>query len=166
MKLNPFLLLALGVILLVSACTKEAANTSDKRNTERPGGTETASISLVDVIKKQKLANYQSTTIGNAFDSYRYLTKKEWKAESLKSRHFTVDFSGWFEHPTLNEEDLKDGITARGLEVKFVVEPDGSFYVLMVSKIESRSDGKMYRYQLQDGTGILASIYANRKIEL
>ncbi len=146
---------------------KRGVKRADKQNVEKPrqsNGAEAPNAGLVNVIKNGKLVNYQSTTIGNAFDSYKYLTKKEWKTESLKSRHFTVEFIGWFEPDILNEKDIKDGVTGRGLDVKFVINPDGSYYVFMVSKIESKSDGKVYGYELQDSTGILANIYANKKI--
>jgi hypothetical protein len=116
------------------------------------------------VIKNGKLANFQSITIGNAFDSYMYLTKKEWKQTSLKSGHITVEFIGWFEPGTLNDKDMKNGITGRGLEVMFVVNPDGSYYVFMVSMLEAKSDGNVDRHQLNDIAGILAKIYANTKI--
>jgi hypothetical protein len=90
------------------------------------------------------------------------LTKKEWKAAVLQSRHVTVDFTGWVERETLSDKDIRDGITGRALEIKFVIEPNGSFYVFMVSKIESKSDGKVYRFQSDDIAGILDNIYANK----
>ena len=139
----------------------------DKQNAEKSAqssGAEKENDGLVNAIKKGKLANYQSTTIGIAFDSYKYLTKKEWKSESLKSRHFTVDFTGWFGPDTLNDSDIKNGVTGKGINVKFVINTDGSYYVFMVSKIESSSDGKVSVYELQDSAGILANIYADKKI--
>lgn len=157
--------LMIGVSLIFGACAKESTNSADKRNVEKPGA-ETANAGLVNAIKNGKLANHQSTTIGNAFDSYKYLTKKEWKGASLQSGHFTVDFTGWFEPGTVSDNDIKGGVTGSGINVKFVINPDGSYYVFMVSKIESRSDGKVYGDELQDSAGILASIYANKKIGL
>ena len=155
------------VYVFAGACAKEGAQGPDKLNTEKPAQStvaEEATDGLVNAIKKGKLVNYQSTTIGIAFDSYKYLTKKEWKSESLKSRHFTVDFTGWFGPDTLDDSDIKDGVTSKGIDVKFVINPDGSYYVFMVSKIESKSDGKIYGYELQDSAGILANIYADKKI--
>ena len=163
------------VTVFACACAKESPKVPDKLNTEKPAQStvaEEATDGLVNAIKKGKLANYQSTTIGNAFDSYKYLTKKEWKTSSLKSGQITVDFIGWFEPDawfdpnSLTDKDLKDGITGRGINVKFVIEPNGSYYVFMISKIESKSDGKVYGFELQDSAGILANIYANKKISL
>jgi hypothetical protein len=157
------------VTVFACACAKESPKVPDKLNTEKPAQStvaEEATDGLVNAIKKGKLVNYQSTTIGNAFESYKYLTKKEWKSESLKSRHFTVDFTGWFGPDTLNDSDIKNGVTGKGINVKFVINTDGSYYVFMVSKIESSSDGKVSVYELQDSAGILANIYANKKISL
>ena len=163
----------IGATLFAGACAKEGTNGPDKQpdtqnaDKSKPSkGAEAPNLGLVNVIKNGKLANYQATTIGNAFDSYKYLTKKEWKAESLKSRHVTVDFIGWFGPDTLNENDIKDGVTGKGIDVKFVINPDGSYYVFMVSKIEAKSDGNVYGYELQDSAGILTNIYANKKISL
>lgn len=159
--------LIIGLIVSAGACVKEETDRSDKRKVEKPGqraGAETANTGIVEFIKKQKLVNFQSTTIGNAFDSYEYVTKKEWEAAFLQSGHVTIDFSGWFEPKTLSDNDSKDGVTGRGIVITFVIEPNGSFYAFMVSKIESRSDGKIYRYQVNDIAGMLDKIYANKKI--
>ena len=164
-----YVILMLVVIVFSGACTKESPKVHDKQNAEKSAqssGAEKENDGLVSAIKKGKLVNYPSTTIGNAFDSYKYLTKKEWKSESLKNQYITVDFIGWFESDTLNENDIKAGVTGKGLDVKFVINPDGTYYVLMVSKIEAKADGKVYGSELQDSTGILTNIYENKKISL
>ena len=170
---NFFVTMTIGVLVFTAACTKGGVDSSDKKvveNSVQSTEAKTPNAGLVDAIKKGKLANYQSKTIGNAFDSYKYLTKKEWMASTLKSRHITVDFIGWFEPNawfdpnSLTDKDIKNGITGRGINVKFVIEPNGSYYMFMVLKIESRSDGKVYGYELQNSAGILANIYANKKI--
>jgi hypothetical protein len=167
MARRKFYLASLTLVLIVfaGACVNEDRH--DNQKVEKSGQqseAESAVVGIVDFIKKQKLVNFKSTTIGHAFDSYRYLTKKEWKAAVLQSRHVTVDFTGWFERETLSDKDIRDGITGRALEIKFVIEPNGSFYVFMVSKIESKSDGKVYRFQSDDIAGILDNIYANKNI--
>jgi len=155
--------------VLAGACAKNGKDSPEKQNVEKRAhqvDARTPNAGLINVIKDGKLANFKSATIGSAFDSYKYLTKKDWQAAPLKSGHITVDFTGWFEPNTLNDRDVKDGVTARGLNIKFVIEPNGSYYVFMVSKLESKSDGKIYSSELQDSAGILASIYANKKISL
>lgn len=149
--------------LIFGACAKEAANTADKSNSEKPAPKATNSA-FVDIIRNQRMSNFRSVTIGNAFDSYKYLTNKEWKSASMKSGQITVDFTGWFEPDALNKKDVSNGVTGKGLDVMFVIEPNGSFYVFMVSKLEARTDGKIYQSQLDDTTAILTKIYSNQKI--
>ncbi|MDA8241073.1 MAG: hypothetical protein M0Z67_11980 [Nitrospiraceae bacterium] len=157
------LLLIVGLILGAGACKKGVTDSPDKQKVEKPAAG-TPNAGLIDFIKKQKLVNYQSTTIGNAFDSYSYLTKKEWKVEQQKSGPFTIDFIGWFGSDALKDEDIKKGVTGKGLDVMFVIEPNGSFYAFMASILEARNDGKIYRNQLADTAGVLAKIYGNQKI--
>ncbi|MDA8104996.1 MAG: hypothetical protein M0Z71_06395 [Nitrospiraceae bacterium] len=166
MRKSFLLPLAIGIILIIGACTKWGADAPGKQNSENSvhSSAEKADVGLVGVLKKKKLANYQSTTIGNAFDSYQYLTKKQWKTASLKSGQTTIDFIGWFGSDALKDEDIKKGVTGKGLDVMFVIEPNGSFYAFMASMIESKSDGKIDRVQQIDTAGVLAKIYGNQKI--
>jgi len=162
------LLFVLVFAIFLGACTKNETDSQDKQKvgtSGQPNGAESTTPGLINGIKRGKLVNYQSATIGTAFDSYKYLTNKEWKLEQ-QNRYFIVDFVGWFGPDALNENDIKNGVTSKGIDVKFVINPDGSYYVLMVLKIEARSDGKVFQNQLADSVGILAKIYANKQISL
>ena len=162
------LLFVLVFAIFLGACTKNETDSQDKHKagiSGQPNGAESTTPGLINGIKRGKLVNYQSATIGTAFDSYKYLTSKEWKLKQ-QNRYIIVDFVGWFESDTLNEEDIRDGLTGKGINVKFVVEPDGSYYVFMVSKLEAKSDGKIYVSPHDDISGILTKIYANTKISL
>jgi len=162
------LLFVLVFAILLGACTKNETDSQDKHKagiSGQPNGAESTTPGLINGIKRGKLVNYQSATIGTAFDSYKYLTNKEWKLEQ-QNRYFIVDFVGWFESDTLTENDIKAGVTGKGLDVKFVVEPNGSYYVFMVSKLEAKADGKVYGSELKNSTDILTNIYANKKISL
>jgi len=167
-RFSTFLRLILVMIVSIFACecTMDGSDDSVKKNGDKSVQAigETVDIGIVEILKNRKLANYPSVTIGNAFDSYKFLVKKEWKLETRKSGQFTVEFTGLLEPNTLNDNDRKDGVTSKGIIVTFIIEPNGSFYVFMVSKIESRSDGNVYRNQVNDIAGILADIYANRKL--
>lgn len=165
--------LLFGVLIFVSvcagACTKDETDSSNKKNvvtSEQKSGAEASNNGLIEFIKKQKLVNYPSSTIGNAFDSYKYLLKKEWKLEAQNNGKFTVEFIGLLEPKTLNDNEGKDLVTSKGIIVTFVVEPNGSFYVFMVSTFESHSNGNVSRSQVKDIAGVLADIYANRKINV
>jgi hypothetical protein len=53
----------------------------------------------------------------------------------------------------------------QGVVIKFLVKPDGSYGVVMVSKIELKTDGKMYTEPLPESSVILKKLYGNKKIE-
>ena len=160
------LLVSLMIMLVVLAGASNGVNRSDKQinKPQFHGRQETVYGGLVDFIRKQKLVNYQSMTIGRAFDAYRHVKRKEWKEASSNSRKIIIDFIGWFDPSILGKNDIKNGVTGSGIDITFVVEPDGSFYVFMVSKIVSRADGTVSRTQSGDIKGILDKIYANKKI--
>lgn len=161
--------LVIGLIVIAGACEKKGADRSEKQNVESPGPkgqSETVYSGLVDFIRKQKLVNYPSATIGKAFDAYNHVTTKEWKETSLKNGRATVDFTGWFEPAVLSNADRKDGVSGIGIDVTFMVEPDGSFYVFLISTIEYGLDGNVHRTQSLDTTGVLDKIYANIKLGL
>lgn len=156
MRLVWFLVIALS--LAISACS----NARD----EKPQDTGISDNGLIGVIKKGSLVDFRSPTIGEAFDAYEYLIDKEWRATPLKSGHVTVDFTGWFRDFELNDIDKKSGVKKKGLEVVFVIEPSGAYYVFMVSVQELMVDGGIRKLQYPDIKGILTKIYANERIVL
>lgn len=147
------------VIIVLFACSKEGQDKGvQKTRTEEPG--------LVEVLKEKRLADFQSLTIGEAFDSYSYLTEKVWVTDALKSGHVIVDFRGWFKKSDLNEDDQKRGVRRKGLEVKFVIEPSGAYYVLMVSRLELISEDNIIKSEYPDIKAILSRIYSKQKVEI
>ncbi|TWJ32960.1 hypothetical protein JN12_00371 [Geobacter argillaceus] len=166
---NFFLLtLMIATFLSVIACSKNdtkntdeypAENQVDKSNAKGITGS-----GIADALKDKTLAGYESTTIGTAFDSYKYFTKKEWKETSAQNGKIYIDFIGWVGTNALDAVSIKDGVSARGIDVKFVINPDGSFFVGMVSKIDAKTDGTFYSYPLEDSAGLLTKIYANKEI--
>lgn len=153
------LIIIMSAALFAGACTHKPTGAKGNAPVEAAA----PQWSVAGVIKGLKLAKFESMTIGNAFDSYKYLKKKEWTWASLKGGEFTVDFIGWAE-PT--GEEIKAGLKAKGIDVKFVIEPDGAYYVLMILKLQTGPDGKVSSSPLADTMGILAKIYANDKIDL
>lgn len=158
------LTVTIAVFLCASACSKDGNGNPDKPSGERSmhqsSKNETAGSGIADAIKMKTLAGYESTTIGNAFDSYKYFAKKEWKETTAQNGKIYIDFIGWLD----DAGGKTDGVSARALDVKFVINPDGSFIVAMLSKIEAKTDGKLYVYPLEDIGGMLAKIYANKEI--
>ena len=43
------------------------------------GGKVSSNITMLDLLKKQRLTNYPTATIGKAFDDYKYFSKIRWK---------------------------------------------------------------------------------------
>ena len=120
---------------------------------------------LITVLKGRTLADFKMKTIGSAFDSYVFFTKKEWKQTPMQGGQFAIHYTGWVDPATLDDQDGKAGITGKGVDVMFIIDATGAYYVFMVSRVESRSDGKQYAYPVGSSKDILAAIYANRKID-
>lgn len=130
------------------------------------GASPAESQGMVGVVRDIVMAGYDKTTVGEAFGRYRYFKKKEWNETRSKGGVVYVDFvglapRGWFDFTSRNQ-----GIAFRGVEIKFVIHPNGNFDVCMVSKVDVKDDGKIYRYPLNDIGKVLNAIYANKKIKL
>lgn len=121
--------------------------------------------SLVDILKSQKLANYPSTTIGAAFDNYRYFSKTEWKEYPVSNNKYYFDFTGILKSKPFEFLFNRDNINAQSLEVKFVIFPTNEFAVVMVSRIIQRPNGKIEKQPIDDMKGVLDKIYANQEIK-
>lgn len=121
----------------------------------------TGEVGLAKVIKNVKLPNYPSKTFGEAVDSYRYFSKNEWKETSSSYGKVYVDFTGWLKKSIF---DLST-VAVQGVGIKFLVKPDGNYAVVMVSKVEIKTDGKMSSEPLLDKSGILDKLYKNVEIK-
>ncbi len=153
------LVVVMGAVLsLLGACAKDGGERQAQQ------GNAASNEGIVGAIKEKTLADYPTSTIGNAFDTYRYFDKREWKETRSSDGKIYVDFWGWFNTATLDAASVKNGIVARGVAAKFVVYRDGAFNLAMISKIETRADGKMYVYPLADKKSIMDAIYANKEI--
>ncbi len=171
---TPLLLsLTLAVAIALAGCTQEsdrAPQAAQNKNTRplAPHGVAQKGAPpeqyLADTIREQKLPDFGTTSIGTVFDRYEYFDSREWKETKNSVNKVYVDFRGLFKSKSLNIKVINKGISREGVEVKFVVEPDGAFYLAMVSKIEITLDGKMMRFPREDGKRILEQIYRNREL--
>ncbi len=161
--------LMIALLLCLSACSDHGAG----KPAETSGGGmahndstkhDAAVRTLSDALKDKTMSGYESATIGSAFDGYSHFTKKEWKETAPQHGKIYIDFIGWVDSKTLDSASIRDGISARGVDVKFAINPDGSFFVAMVSKIEAKADGKLYSYPLEESAGVLTRIYANKEM--
>lgn len=169
-----FMIAVLGVSICISACSEKKVETENKSEAKKNkmkvhGGDSSKdpnTSGFKDVVKKQTLPGYPVMTVGKAFDGYSHLVKKEWKETQAPNGTMYIDFSGWLEGNSLGIDAIKKGISRQGVEVKFVINRDGVFFVGMASKLEATSDGKVSVYPLSDVKAILDSIYANSEITL
>jgi hypothetical protein len=161
------LVLMLALSVLSWGCTKgkDEGGSTQKSGPQMHLNEKTAkTVGLTEILKKQKLANYPTATIGEAFDAYTYFPRKEWKEAKPDNGKTYVDFIGWFNPGVLNEKEVKDGIVGRGIQVKFVINPDGSYSAAMVSRLDARPDSRVDVFPIVDSAGVLAKIYENKEI--
>lgn len=128
-------------------------------------GKETSKVTMVDMLKQQALEHYPGKTIGKAFDEYRYFTKVTWKEFPSSNAKTYVDLTARVKKKLLGLDKSWDGVAYRDLEVKFVVKPDGDYGVVMATRIDAKKDGAIVRVPMQDLSGLLNNIYANREIQ-
>lgn len=129
---------------------------------EKPVDPATGDSGLAKTIKNVKLPNYQSKTFGEAIGSYHYFSKKEWKETHSLNGSVYVDFTGWLKSSPFDTSS----VTARGVGIKFLVKSDGNYAVVMVSKVEIRTDGNVYSEPLSDISAVLNKLYSNVEIKL
>lgn len=133
------------------------AGTAETKATSKNG--------MQDVIKSKKLDKYQSATIGEAFEGYRFFETKEWKVTKLPNAKFYIDFTGIFKKSFFSVFSMEQSVSRQGLEIKFVVYEDGRFGIAMISKVHVMTDGMIKRFPLDDTKSILDKIYANKEIK-
>lgn len=169
---NIFVFAVLGFSICVAACTEKKADSIYNVDTKKAemkvhGGDGTKSsdtVGFIGVVRKQTLPAYPEMTIGKAFDGYSYLTKKEWKETPSANGTIYIDFAGWFQGNQFSVDTIRRGISRQGVEVKFVIKPDGAFSVGMVSRLEATTAGTVNAYPLSDVKVIMDSIYSNKEI--
>ncbi len=116
-------------------------------------------------VKKKKLDNYPSVTIGEAFGKYSYFKTGDWKVTQLPVHKTYVDFTGMFKKDFFSFMSSDKGVSQQGVEIKFVVYEDGRLAVAMISKVQIMTDGMIKRYPIEDAKSILDKIYANKEIK-
>jgi hypothetical protein len=155
------LLIMISSLSGMVACIREGGEAPKQKQERQNKGEE---IGLAGVLKDKSLSGYPTTTIGKAFDGYGYFTRKEWKATQAANGKIFIDFIGWFDSKSLDARAKQDKVYARGISVKFCIYPDGSFNVVMVTKLDAKSDGTFYQGHLPDSKEIFDRIYGNKEI--
>lgn len=119
-------------------------------------------------LKKNHLAVNQAKTIGEAFDSYKYATKIEWRETAKETTEFPyyIDYICWLPVKTFSSVALKENVVKRALDIKFAILENGETYVAMASRTEIKSDGMIHSTPLvpSNTENIIKAIYENREI--
>lgn len=170
MKRQLLIVLFCFVAVSMSGCSKEVrkpqnppSNAASRHGMDTDSKQADELQGFIGIVTSQKLPLSNTKTIGVAFGDYRYFKSREWKETRNNAGKVYVDFQGLFaDEPIV--ASIKDGVSRQGVEVKFVVEPNGNFYVGMVSRIDVMTDGTMHLSPLGDGIKIVEMIYDNREI--
>jgi hypothetical protein len=120
----------------------------------------------IETLKGARLADYPARNIGDAFEGYTYFTSREWKETRTPNMKIYVDFYGMRRAKLLSLNSKTNETYSHGINVKFVINPDGKFYVAMVSKVDIMSDGKMYVEPIEEKKQVLDAIYNNNELNL
>jgi hypothetical protein len=161
--------IALTVIIImfcftIDALSKDPARSfqfHENRASEKKLDPIAGETGLAIVIKNVKLPNHKSKTFGEAVDSYRYFSKTEWKETSASNGKYYVDFTGWLKKNTFDTT----AVSARGVGIKFLVKTNGSYGVVMVSKVELKTDGNYHSEPMPDISSVLNKLYGNIEIK-
>lgn len=121
---------------------------------------------MEDVIKDATLPAYKNIKIGEAFERYRHFRGKSWRVTRAGAGKSYVDFTGSAPSGFFDVKARRQGVSAKGVEVKFVIYPSGEYGVSMVSRVEVKYDGRINRSPIADASSVLDAIYNNRKIDL
>ena len=121
---------------------------------------------MVGVIKRKVFDVNKSKPVGKAIDDYRYFTRREWKETDAQNGTVYVDFVGGLD-PKMIDAGLKTGgIVARSVNIKFVIKPDGTCFVGMITLYDTKTDGKSYSIPVTAVAGVMNAIYANTELPL
>lgn len=134
-------------------------------HSERKGVKDTGEVGFSTVIKKQVLPGFPAMTFGKALERYSHFSKVEWRETFIQNGKIYVDCIGWNDGKDLDIASIKQGVVKKGVEIKFVIIPDKPFSIGMVSRLEAKTDGKIYAYPLEGDSAVLSAIYDNKKLE-
>jgi hypothetical protein len=143
--------------------TVHSGDTINSRAPDTEG--KNASSGMVAVIQNATLPGYTNVKIGEALEKYKYFNKKEWRETHTPNGKIYVDFIGYFPSRWFDFRAIKEKIAARGIEIKFLIYPDGQYGIAMMSKVEIDSAGKMKKYPLEEVKSIMDAIYENKNCE-
>jgi len=155
----------------VTVVPKAKFRNVDKLNKPFHGDIETpvsvvSGTPILHSLKDNHLEVSSTKTIGEAFDTYKYAIKKEWRETPTQIGPYYIDYICWFDISPVSSVALKEGVVKRGLEIKFAIHENGETYIAMASRIDIKSDGMSYTTPIDppEIKKIVTAIYENREI--
>lgn len=155
-------ILTLTIVVVASAGAQEVGR--QPGNIQVHGTGAAKPVTLLDVLKKQKLANYPTAPIGDAFEKYGYFSRTEWKTYTEENGKIYIDFIGRFKKKWFGFANYPNNLASRDLEVKFVVNMTGDYGIVMGTIIELKKDGTVEKKPIEKLNGVIEKIYANKEI--
>ncbi|HEY6872944.1 MAG TPA: hypothetical protein VI298_09490 [Geobacteraceae bacterium] len=143
-----------------SDATKKAGNDNAKPAAQ---GADVKRDGYVGVIQGATLDKLQKNTIGGAFAGYRYFATRDWNESKTKDGKIVVDFYGQLDKVTFTDRDRSAGLIGRALDIKFVINDQGAFWIDSISRYDNKPGG-MESYAVADFGSVLPKIYANEVI--
>jgi len=125
----------------------------------------------VSLVKTGYLDFDKSTTVGQAFDGYKFFTKKEWKSYKTDQGRKVVEFKGLLDlnnqqndRPMFNERKT----SAVAVVIKFLINGDNTFQLADATMFGTVEDGSIQEtvkwYFNNFDQVILQSIYSNQSV--
>jgi hypothetical protein len=123
---------------------------------------------VLESLKNNHLEVSSTKTIGQAFDSYKYAVKKEWRETPPTKNNSTyyIDYICWTQVRPFSFLTLMKGVKERGLEIKFAIRADGETSIALARRLDIKRDGKLHATPLlpPEIKKAVTAIYENREI--
>jgi len=160
-----------GVKPQKTAATKAKLRNSNSLNKPFHGGQDMSASAApispyLKSLKNNHLEVSSTKTIGEAFDAYKHVLKKEWKETATVGGTYFIDYICELNVSPISFVSLKEGVMKRSLDIKFAIREDGTTFISMASLIDIKSDGMIYTTVIDpvDIKKIVTAIYENREI--
>lgn len=107
----------------------------------------------VGLVKNGYMDIDKSITVGQAFDGYKYFTKKEWKAYKTEQGRRMVEFNGEF---NINVPDstqfTKDNIASSTIKLLFLINSDNTFEIVGGEQKNKKKNGENIDIMMDSNT--------------
>lgn len=97
---------------------------------------------------------------------YNKVASREWQEVPGKDGKYFVDYICWLNESAVSPARKQEGIIKIGLDVKFVVQNNGDFFVAMVSRLQMRADGQALAEPFEPAVikRVMDAIYSEKEL--